>query len=302
MLICDTHCDTLYTMAMHPEHKNTDVTPERLKKGGVSLQTMAMFVGGSGKTEDIARAYEKMKAKIPVLENEWQLRRVRSPEEAREGETAFMLSIEGCDLLGEKQGLSVIGEWQEMGVRMAALTWNYENAIGVPACVDQNAGLKKEGKEIVRLLLQAGIAIDVSHLSRRGVYDLLDMGVKPLASHSCCSTLCDHPRNLTDEQLKAIFQAGGYVGINFYPAFLKGEKADLSDVTRHALHMLEMGGEGKIGFGSDFDGIETKPKGLENPGDFPALLDDLRRGGISEECVKNMAGENLLAYYRRCFD
>lgn len=302
MLICDTHCDTLYTLAMHPEHRNTDITPERLKKGGVSLQTMAMFVGGSSKQEDIARAYEKMKAKVSTLEDEWNLRRVRDPGDAKEGENAFMLSIEGCDLLGGQQGMSLIDEWNELGVRMAALTWNYENFIGVPACIDQDAGLKKQGREIVKLLIQAGIAVDVSHLSRRGVFDLLDMGVKPLASHSCCNALCDHPRNLTDDQLKAIFDAGGYVGINFYPAFLKGKKADISDVTCHALHMLEMGGEGKIGFGSDFDGIETKPKGLDNPEDIPALLKELRKGGISEECVKGMAGENLLAYYKRCFD
>ncbi|MBO2518033.1 MAG: hypothetical protein CW338_12320, partial [Clostridiales bacterium] len=296
MLICDTHCDTLYTLAMHPGRK-TDLTPERLKKGGVSLQTMAMFVGGSREIGDIAAAYEKMRAKIPLLETEWNLRRVKDPADAREGENAFMLSVEGCDLLGGEKGPGLIEEWRDMGLRMAAPTRNYENIVGVPACVDQDAGLKKEGRAIVKLLLQAGIAADVSHLSRRGVFDLLDMGVKPLASHSCCSALCDHPRNLTDEQLKALFEAGGYVGINFYPAFLRGKKADLQDIVRHAQHMLEMGGEGKIGFGSDFDGIETKPAGLDNPEDLPALLDALRKGGISGECVRGMAGENLLQYY-----
>ncbi len=295
MIICDTHCDTLYSRAVHPG-KKTDITVPRLKKAGISLQTMAMFVGGRNDTESKRAAYKKMLAEAEKLKEEG-LKQVFSPDEATGTESAFMLSVEGCDLLDEEP--SLIGEWREKGVRMAALTWNWENRIGTPACIDQEAPLKPDGKSIVKELLAAGIACDISHLSRRGVWDLLEMGVVPLASHSCCDALHACPRNLTDEQLRALFSAGGYVGVNFYPAFLTQGKAQISDVVQHLLHMLEMGGEGRIGFGSDFDGIECKPKGLASPLGVKKLIEALRGEGLSEEQVCGIAGENLIAYYRR---
>ena len=90
------------------------------------------------------------------------------------------------------------------------------------------------------------------------------------------------------------------MGVNFYPRFLRDDgTAERADVCRHLLHMLEMGGEGKIGFGSDFDGIELKPVGLSDPRDFGLLLDDLRACGLPEQTVRGIAGENLLRYYDR---
>lgn len=183
---------------------------------------------------------------------------------------------------------------------MAALTWNYENCVATPASKDATTGLKPFGREAVREMQRLKMAVDVSHLNEGGFYELLEMGVVPLASHSCCRKLCDHTRNLTDDQLRALFSAGGYVGVNFYPAFLRrDEKADIRDVCDHVIHMLEMGGEGKIGFGSDFDGIEMKPAGLSGPQDFPALLNALRRRGLDEKTITGIAGENLLHYYDR---
>ncbi len=297
MLLFDTHADTLFRLCFpYGENEEMDVTREKLLKGGVSVQVMAMFVGRSD-LPSIQIAFDKMLAKKEELKQNG-FRQVDDLKEAKDGEAAFMLSVEGCDLL-DGHG-EMIAEWRKQGVRMAALTWNYENCVATPASRDATTGLKPFGREAVREMQRLKMAVDVSHLNEKGFYELLEMGVIPLASHSCCRKLCDHVRNLTDDQLKALFSAGGYVGVNFYPAFLrKDEKAGISDVCDHVMHMLEMGGEGKIGFGSDFDGIEMKPEGLMGPQDFPKLLDALRRRGLDEKMIRGIAGENLLQYYDR---
>ena len=296
MILFDTHADTLYSLAMHPEIPK-DVTLDRLKAGGVTVQTLAMFVGGKNDEKHIARAFEKMQAEEEkLLAAGWK--KLTDYRDAREGETAYILSVEGCDLL--KNNLSLLETWRRRGVRMAALTWNYENCVGTPAKADAVTPLKPFGREAVKEMVRLGIAPDTSHLNERGFYDLLEMGVTPLASHSCCKALCGHCRNLTDDQLRAMFSAGGYVGVNFYPYFLDdGGIAPLETICDHVIHMIDVGGEKQIGFGSDFDGIECKPRGMNGPQDFPRLLNALRGRGLTEEQLAGLCGRNLAAYYDR---
>ena len=296
MLICDTHCDTLYKLAAHPEQP-LDVTMERLKTGGVSLQTLAMYVGNDPRPEAVQRLADGMLVQFSRLKQEgWT--QASDPREAGDGQVRVMLSIEGCELFGNS--LDTIAEWRQRGVRMAAITWNHLNALGTPAKINATDGLTPFGRQAVREMARLGIAPDTSHLNERGFYDILEMGIVPLASHSCCRALCGHVRNLTDDQLKALFGAGGYVGLNFYPWFLSDDgKCTLDTLADHLLHMLELGGEGLIGFGSDFDGIEAKVPGLEHPGDLPVLFETLERRGITGETLEGIAGRNLLSYYDR---
>lgn len=296
MLLCDTHADTLYALAMHPEAP-ADITAEKLAQGGVSAQTFALYVGGDPDLRAVEAAFEKMFAQEEKLrQGGW--RRLDDYRDAKEGESAYVLSVEGCDLLDGK--LDLLPRWRQKGVRMAALTWNYENSLGTPAKIDQRRPLTAFGREAAKEMQRLGIAPDTSHLSDRGFWDLMEMGLRPLASHSCCRALCDHPRNLTDDQLRALFEAGGYIGVNFYPYFLRRDgKADLDTVCDHVCHLMELGGEKHVGFGSDFDGIEVKPRGLSGPQDFPALLRRLGERGFTEDLIGRLAGENLLAYYDR---
>ena len=300
MYLCDTHADTLYRRFEEGKKSgwssaSCDITGEKLRQGHVTVQTMALFVGGSPDLRDIASAFEGMWLEGERLEKEG-LRRVLDYRDGVEGESAFIYSVEGCDLLKDRPEL--LENWRTRGVRMAALTWNYENCVGTPAKIDADAPLKPFGREAVREMVRLGIAPDASHLNERGFWDLLEMGVAPVASHSCCRALCGHCRNLSDDQLKALFQAGGYVGVNFYPYFLNDQgRADLDTLCDHVVHMLELGGENHVGFGSDFDGIECKPKGLSGPQDFPALLKRLSQRGLDESLIARLAGKNLLAYY-----
>ena len=295
MLICDTHCDTLYKLAVHPE-QTLDVTMERLQAGGVSLQTLALYVGGDPRPESVRQLFEGMLVQFERLKAAgWN--QAYDPRDAEEGQVKVMLSIEGCEIL---DSLEAIHEWRQRGVRMAAITWNYVNALGTPAKVNATDGLTPYGRQAVREMVRTGIAPDTSHLNERGFWDILEMGIAPLASHSCCRSLCGHARNLSDEQLKALFSAGGYAGLNFYPWFLKDDgQCTLDTLADHLLHMLELGGEGMVGFGSDFDGIEVKVPELEHPGCLPALFETLQRRGISGEALEGIAGRNLLHYYDR---
>ena len=294
MIICDTHCDTLFNLAVRPGSK-LDVTMEALQAGGVSLQTLALYVG-KGRQGDVEALFAEMFHQFDLLKAAgWH--QVDDPSEAVDGQVSVMLSIEGCEPFDK--GLEVIGEYRRRGVRMAAITWNHENTLAYPAMGGSTQGLKPYGLEAIREMQRLGIAADVSHLNDAGVKDILNKCDKPpMASHSNCRALVDHPRNLSDGLLRDIFAAGGYVGVNFWPTIV-GEPATIDRVIDHIVHMYEIGGEGKVGFGSDFDGIERKPEGLNGPADFPKLIAALRRRGFSEKDVEDIAGLGLVRYFGR---
>ena len=128
MILIDAHADTLYRMAMEPG-KACDLSLDRLKAGGVSLQVLAMYVGGDPDPSAIRALFTKMRqGRLNLLKEGWT--QADDPAEAREGEVRFMLSVEGCEPF--EDGLEAIREYREMGVRMAAVTWNYENARAHP--------------------------------------------------------------------------------------------------------------------------------------------------------------------------
>lgn len=299
MLIADTHSDTLFSMnvAMAKESELC-ITPKRLRQGGVGLQTFALWSGPMGRNGDFdAIANAEMKAALKL--EAAGLRRVDDPSQAKDGECCFMLSLEGCELF--ERGLTSVEAWREKGIRMGALVWNNPNAIAFPAKGGSTQGITAFGIRIVKEMQRVHMAVDTSHLNEAGFYDLFaKTDVPPMASHSCCRALCDHFRNLTDDQLRLMIREGGYVGVNFYPYFLDKEgHADVETVVNHIDHICQMGGEKCVGFGSDFDGIECTPKGLEHPGKIGALIDALRRRGYAEEAIEGIAGQNLLAYFQR---
>jgi membrane dipeptidase len=300
MFIADTHCDTLFSMGVHGvPAERLMVTPERIRSGGVSLQTLALWTGPKGGRADVAGIVRKELDALPAL-LAGGLRRVDDPSEAVGSPVpCVMLSVEGGEVF--EDGPDSVDRYQALGVRMAALLWNHENALGYPAKSGSSHGLKPYGLETVRRMQAAGMAVDTSHLNEAGFWDILEKtDVPPLASHSCCKALCGHCRNLSDEQLKALFAAGGYVGLNFYPWFLSDDgKCTMDTLCDHVIHMLELGGDGRIGFGSDFDGIEEKVPGLESPLDVPALIAALERRGVTGDILEGIAGKNLLRYYDR---
>ena len=299
MYIADTHSDTLYAMGVqHAPADRLMITPERLCQGGVTLQVFALWTGGKGNKGDVAGIVQAELSQVPGLMAAG-LRQVTDPADARVGEQCFMLSVEGGEVF--EPGLHTVQLYRDKGVRMAALLWNNENALGYPAKSGDKRGLTDYGLQVAREMQRVGMAVDVSHLNEAGFYDLFAKTDRPpMASHSCCRALCDHFRNLTDEQLRLMIREGGFVGVNFYPYFLsEAGEADAALVARHIDHICQLGGAEIVGFGSDFDGIETTPDNVRHPADIPNLLDELRRLGYDDAAIAGIAGENLKRYFAR---
>ncbi len=298
MFIADAHCDTLYAIAIEgTKPGECVVTPERLRKGGVGLQTFALFTGRKGPAgtpyaDGVAMLEAIPKIGVPVLTGDL-------PDEPPEA-PAGIISCEGGEML--EGSLARLDEFHARArLRMIALTWNFENEIGHPAKLGPEGGLKPFGFELLREMDRRGILADTSHLNEAGFWDVCEKSaLPPIASHSDCRWLCDVPRNLRKEQVKAIIERGGFIGVNFYGFFLKEDgRATMDDVVRHIDALCEMGAEKVIGFGSDFDGIEVWPEGLAHPGEFGNLLDALRRRGYGEELLRDMAGMNLWRLLKR---
>lgn len=295
MFTTDAHCDTLYgIIAEKKAPENCIVTLENLQKGNVGLQTFAMFTSFRRKDPyaDGVQMKELYKT-LPVKRLDGAL-----PEQIPDG-VCGVLSCEGGEML--RGSIDVLREFDDdVHLRLLALTWNYDNEIGTPAAVDATTGLKSFGFELLQEMDRRGIAADVSHLNEAGFWDVIENArVAPLASHSNCRWLCDHRRNLTKEQVRALIDRKGFIGMNFYSYFLTGgEKSTLDDVVRHIDAICEIGGEDILGFGSDFDGIEVWPDGLENPSDFPVLIERLRDMGYAQSTLEKIAGLNYWRYLK----
>ena len=289
--VCDAHCDTLSHLVSGGTLENATITPERLAAGGVSLQVFALFATYGRGIEPYEKARRMLSAAgefpVPVLTG-------ALPAALPDAPTG-VFSIEGGEIL--QGSLERFAEFDAAArVRMIALTWNFENEIGHPAKNGPEGGLKPFGLSLVREMNRKGVLCDVSHLNEAGFWDVIEHStLPPVASHSNARALCEHTRNLTGAQIRAVIEKKGYIGVNFYSAFLaNGRAATLEDVYRHVDAILQLGGEDVVGFGSDFDGIDAWPEGLANPADFPALLDFLAaRGGYAPEVLEKIAGGNL---------
>ncbi len=290
--ICDAHCDTLFAIAIEGKAPEAcTVTRERMARGGVSVQTFALFCGRKGPQGTPYRDALDMLAAVPQVGVPMITGAL--PDERPETPSGI-LSCEGGEML--EGSLARLDEFQQkVRLRMLALTWNFENEIGHPAKEGPKGGLKPFGFELLRAMDDYGILPDVSHLNEAGFWDVCERAaLPPIASHSDCRWLCDVPRNLRKEQARAIIDRKGFIGVNFYGFFLKEDGVSaLDDVVRHVDELCELGAEDVLGFGSDFDGIETWPEGLAHPGDFPALMDALARRGYGEALLDKLAGGNL---------
>lgn len=296
MFVADAHCDTLFEIAvMGTAVDKACMTKDRLEAGGVGLQVFALFAGDDGPAGEPYALGKSMLAKTNALGVPFLTRLPETPPSAPHG----ILSIEGGEML--KGSLDLFEEFYQSGVRMIALTWNHENEIGYPAMGGHRQGLKPFGFALLNAMNESGVLADVSHLNEAGFWDVAEYAKGPfVASHSNLRTLCDTPRNLWPEQVKAIVRSNGFIGVNFYSKFLVLDRdARIDDVLRHIDGLAELGAIANIGFGSDFDGIDEWPDNLASPADFPRLIDRLLAHGYTDEQVRGMAGLNLWDVLKR---
>lgn len=303
--IIDGHCDSLIhfvngerTLQDPSEGGHWDT--QRARGVGVSLQFMAAFIESKYKPsmatwrglqliEGAHRFIAAHPDQVFLVQKKRDLERL--PDRTRIG---ILLSVEGGEILGEN--IFMLDIIFKLGVRALGLTWNQRNALadGVGE-VDTQSRLTQLGQEVILRMNKLGMLIDVSHLNEAGFWHVLELSKDPIvASHSCAKALCNHPRNLSDQQLRALAKHKGVVGVNFYPRFLKKTgQATRDDVVRHICHIAEVAGVETVGLGSDFDGIDEAPDGLEQVGDYHCLLDDLIKRGFSSLEIEKIAGHNF---------
>ncbi|WP_288174511.1 dipeptidase [Sporofaciens musculi] len=321
MKLIDLHCDTLWKlMDMDKDgdlmENQCSVSIPFMKKAGTKAQFFACFTclkdfEHAGGYEGCYRRVQDMIAYLnrQVQTYPEQIGIARSFQDMQENESqgkisAFLTVEEGGVLNGEMRRLY---ELYEKGVRLVTLLWNYENCIGHPNSRDgsiMSRGLTPFGIDVVRRMDELGMIVDVSHASDGTFFDILKYSRKPVvASHSNCRTLCNHPRNLTDEMIRSLAETGGVAGLNFYGAFLgtgKREDADaayedsrIDGMTAHILHMIRVGGSDFPAIGTDFDGFDGG-KTLEIPdaSRMERLWDALERAGVSQGQLDKLWGDN----------
>lgn len=197
--------------------------------------------------------------------------------------------------------ISNVERFRERGVAYMTLCHNGDNDICDSARgQSEHDGLSEFGRQVVMEMNRVGMMVDLSHASEKSFYDALECSSKPIiCSHSSSRALCDHPRNLTDDQMRALAASGGVAQVCLYSGFLKkGGQATVDDAVRHIMHMIEVMGPEHVGIGSDFDGGGGMP-GLEDASWFIALTGRLVSEGLSADVLARIWGLNFLDVWSR---
>ena len=241
------------------------------------------------------------------LERAGAVRVVRGVSDLDGDRLGAVLHLEGAEPIGPS--LDELDVLVAAGMRSLGLVWSRPNAFATgvpfeaPGSPDQGPGLTELGRELVRACGTLGVVVDVSHLNARGFWDVAELSEAPLvASHCGAHALSPSPRNLTDDQLRAIGESGGIVGVNFHVGFLRADCADDADtpvarIAEHAAHVAAVAGVAAVGLGSDFDGA-TMPSELGDVAGLPRVLDALRHVGFSEKEVEAIAWGNWVRVLR----
>ncbi len=304
MICVDMHCDSVSeayksgrSLAKTSGHGHVDLP--RLRQAGIKVQFFALFpdrVYYPGRTLqqvlrllDYATESFREDAGITVIRTRHDLQRCLATETL-----GAVLTVEGGEPLeGE---IRILRALYHLGVRGLGLTWNNRNELADGVAEGQTGGgLTGFGRQVVQEMNRLGMIIDVSHLSEPGFWNVLELSSVPvIASHSNCSAVWDHRRNLKDCQIKAIAEKQGMVGVSLVPQFVGPQGAGLSALIEHIDHICSLVGDEYVGFGSDFDGSEDLICGVDDVTDFPVLVDCLRGRGYSEDSVARICGRNCL--------
>ena len=319
----DTHCDTLkcltpeftrVTGSMWADRSKVGmgvrsnlghVDLPRLRAGGVDCQVFAI---SSARDRTPPYALRTALDMIDVFYRECErnldtVQPVYSHDDIFEaveaGKVAAMLSIEGADVIEGK--ISMLSVFHRLGVRMVGLVHSLRNLLadGV-GDARTDGGLSELGVQAVEELDRLGMVIDVSHINDRGFWDVVDISEGPIiASHSNSRAICPHPRNMTDDMIKALAEKGGIMGINFAPSFVHPTNPCVSTLVDHIDHIVDLVGPDHVGLGSDFDGIPTTPVGLEDVTHMPNITEELIKRGYGKEDLKKILGLNHLRVIKK---
>ena len=312
MRLIDMHCDTFWVMMREQItglQKNAFcIDIEKMKAAGSMAQFFASFIHMSQfeSKDAVEDAYQyalkmiaygkeallKCSDSIAIAHNYDELIANRD-----KGKMSAVLTVEEGGILNGR--MEYLEELYRQGIRLITLTWNYENCIGYPNSRDpeqMKQGLKPFGFEVIRRMNELGMIIDVSHLSDGGFWDVVRHSAKPfVSSHSNARAICNHPRNLTDDMIKALAEKGGVAGVNFYPYFLRENgKTTAIDIANHAWHMYQVGGEDVVAIGTDFDGFDEGELDIKHLGEMNLVYNALLKRGFSERQMDKILSGNVM--------
>lgn len=318
MKTIDLHCDTVLGMLEGKEKLHISIP--QLKQSDYLVQCFALFTDRKENEIPEVQTMRLMDQYWTMLEeNKATIAPVFTyadiEKNHKEGKISALLTLEEGDVVFSD--LAMLRNYYRMGVRMIALTWNYENKIGYPNIasktfddytviddsqqVDSIHGLTDFGKAYVKEMERLHMIVDVSHLSDAGFWDVVHLSNQPfVASHSNARAICDVARNLSDEMILALKEKGGIMGLNFCSGFLKkgSSKSCIKDMVKHILYIRDLAGIDVIALGTDFDGISCDLE-IEDCSQIHKLKVALEEAGLNQEEIEKIFYKNALRVFKQ---
>ena len=321
-LTLDSHCDTPMFFHQHIDFLARDprilVNLPNMRDGHLDATIMVAYI-----PQDLPGHYDYAAATRKAdelldgigklgMRNE-ELGIARTPDELyinkERGRKSIMLGIENGYAIGDD--LRLVGHFRRRGVVYMTLCHNGNNAICASArprdneTVFTHRGLTVFGREVVAEMNRVGMMVDLSHAAEQSFYDALTVSRTPIVcSHSSSRALCNHPRNLTDDQLRALRDCGGVAQVCLYSGFLRPEaegRATVDDAVRHLLHMIDVAGIDHVGIGTDFDG-DGGITGCADASEVMNLTRRLQAEGLTDDDLRRVWGENFLRVMKICMN
>lgn len=284
-----------------PVFYEVKVDAEKMRQGGVSVAFVVAYIPQrTPKEQAYTKAVELLeKVKHQAEQNPEHIRiaaDLKDLAEAKEqGVPTLFLGVENGWAIGDD--LENIDRFYQMGVRYITLCHNGDNQIcdSASASKQTHGGLSEFGRRVVERMNRLGMMIDLSHAGEQTFWNVIEALEKPVvATHSSCRALCDHPRNLTDEQIRALAAKGGVVQICLYKHFLRKDgQASVKDAVKHIKHVVELVGADYVGVGSDFDG-GGEVLGCRSENELINITKELLREGFQSSDIAKIMGGNFL--------
>lgn len=299
MFIADMHCDSLSLVNASRGLVNT----HNVSNKHPYLQAFAAFVPAEDKPAALRRAELMRMFNAYLYETDrLGIRRILGVHDLLDatdnGSRSAIFTVEGGGgLFANSSELTAL---YNGGLRILGLCWD-TNELAVGAWDKNGGGLTSEGRKLALICEEIGITLDCSHLCDRSFDELMDITRYPvIATHSNFRSVCNSPRNLTDEQAKKIISRGGIIGLNLYPEFLTdGEKCTENDILRHVDHALTLLGESALGLGCDIDGTDgLYPDGFDESGSIHDRLGEILSRHYNSSVVERIMGANVIDFLK----
>ena len=310
VLTLDTHCDTPMFFPQHVDFGSRDpkllVDLHKMDEGHQDATIMVAYIPQQPSADcKEPKAYTDSifdKIEAIVAQHSEHVAIARIPDDLwlhkHQGRKSIMLGIENGRAI--EGSIDNLRHFAQRGIVYMTLCHNGDNDICDSARGEhRHHGVSAFGREVISEMNRLGIMVDLSHAGEESFYDALSLSSTPIVcSHSSCRALCDHPRNLTDDQMRTLAQQGGVMQVTLYHGFLvKDGEATLDDAMRHLEHAIEVMGIDHVGLGTDFDG-DGGIRGLASSAELLNYTRELLKRGFSEADIQKLWGGNFLRVMR----